>query len=104
MDMRGFNSSMWNKQTIRMVQKAAKIAQDYYPEHMGKFVLCNAPFIFTGIWALVKGWLDERTRKKISIQGSGYLTYLRQYVDDDQIPDFLGGSNPAQLEEDMGPW
>jgi hypothetical protein len=34
---------------------------------MGKFVVCNAPMIFTAIWALVKGWLDERTRKKISI-------------------------------------
>ena len=71
---------------------------------MGKFVICNAPFIFTAIWALVKGWLDERTRKKISIQGSGYLRYLRDYIDDDQIPSFLGGGNEADLFDDVGPW
>jgi hypothetical protein len=34
---------------------------------MGKLVVCNAPMLFTGMYALVKGWIDEKTRKKISI-------------------------------------
>jgi hypothetical protein len=67
MDLRGFNTGMWNKQTINFVKEAAKIAQDYYPEIMGKFVVCNAPMLFSGMFALVKGWIDEKTRKKITV-------------------------------------
>lgn len=71
---------------------------------MGKLVVCNAPMLFTGMYALVKGWIDEKTRKKISIQGSGYLKYLREYCDDNQIPVSLGGTNEATFLDDCGPW
>jgi hypothetical protein len=27
--------------------------------------IVNAPLLFTGVWAIVKGFLDERTRNKI---------------------------------------
>jgi hypothetical protein len=39
---------------------------------MGQMFIINAPLLFSGVWAIVKGFLDERTRKKISIQGSKY--------------------------------
>jgi hypothetical protein len=29
---------------------------------------------------------------------------LLQYIDEDQLPDFLGGKNTAKLEDDNGPW
>jgi len=28
-------------------------------------VIVNAPMLFTGVWAVVKAWLDEKTREKI---------------------------------------
>lgn len=67
-------------------------------------IICNAPMIFTGIYALVKGWIDEKTRKKISLEGRGYMKTLLEYCDEDQIPDFLGGSNAETLNSDPGPW
>ena len=60
--------------------------------------------LFTGVWALVKGWLDEETREKIQIVGGGYKKKLLQYVDEDQLIDFLGGTNKAKLVDDQGPW
>ena len=36
--------------------------------------IINAPMLFTGCWAIVKGFLDEKTREKISIVGSGFIT------------------------------
>jgi len=39
---------------------------------MGQMFILNAPMLFTGVWAVVKGFLDEKTRKKIKIMGSGY--------------------------------
>jgi len=68
-------------------------------------VITNAPTIFTGIWAIAKGWLDEKTRKKVTIAGSSStLKELLKDVDISQIPDFLGGENKATFTDDAGPW
>lgn len=67
-------------------------------------MICNAPWVFTGVWAMVKGWLDEVTRKKIHIVGGSYSKELLKYIDEDQLADFLGGKNTAKLEDDVGPW
>ena len=81
-DLKGFNMGMWNKTTINFVKFAAKISQDYYPEIMGKMVVCHAPMIFTGIYNLIKGWIDEKTRKKISLVGDPKKLFM-EYVDMD---------------------
>ena len=50
---------------------------------MGKLCIINAPILFSIIYSVVKGWLDERTRSKITIVSSGYLKTLQEYIDDD---------------------
>ena len=50
---------------------------------MGKLVIINAPFIFTGIFAIIKARLDEKTRRKISLLGSNYLKTLLEYCNED---------------------
>ena len=62
----------------------------------------NAPWTFTAAWKLVSGWLDEKTRQKIQIVGGKTLKELSKYVDEENIPDFLGGSCTRKLEEDYG--
>ena len=32
----------------------------------------NAPMLFTGVWAVVKMWIDDKTKEKIQIFGSSY--------------------------------
>ena len=32
--------------------------------------IVNAPMMFTGIWACIRPWLDEKTRQKIHIKGN----------------------------------
>ena len=96
--------SMWNKTTTAFVKKAAGLGQDYYPELLGKMCVANAPFVFTAIWSVVKSWVDEKTRTKVNIKGSDYMKFLKEHIDDDQIPEFLGGGNPVELGEDCGPW
>ena len=65
LDMTGFSIGMMNKRVYSLVQHASKITQDYYPESLGQLLIVNAPYLFSGVWAIVKGWLDEKTRKKI---------------------------------------
>jgi hypothetical protein len=56
------------------------MAQDNYPEILGNMFIINAPFLFTGIWAIVKVWIDDKTKEKIKILGSSYKKELLQYV------------------------
>jgi hypothetical protein len=91
MDLTGGSMSMVNKQVYGMVKLAAKVGSDYYPEIMGNMLIVNAPMVFTGVWAVVKGFIDERTRQKIRIIGSNYRPVLLEFIDDENIPSFLGG-------------
>lgn len=67
-------------------------------------MIVNAPWVFTGVWAVIKAFLDEKTRKKIQIIGGSYKKELVKYVDADQLPESLGGTNKARLEDNWGPW
>ena len=63
--MTGFSIGMLNKRVYALVQHASKITQDYYPESLGQLMIVNAPYLFSGVWATVKSFIDEVTRKKI---------------------------------------
>ena len=102
-DLSGFSLAIWNKKTIGLVKRALKINADYYPEIMGKMIISNAPSIFSGIWGLIKGWVDEKTRKKICIVGNPQKV-LSEFLDIDNLPKFLGGKNEAPLTKNVGPW
>ena len=67
-------------------------------------VVCNTPMIFRGIYSLIQGWIDEKTRSKISLCGTNYYSILCEYIDEDIIPTFLGGKNDTPIEDDLGPW
>jgi hypothetical protein len=40
------------------VRQASAISQDHYPERLGKLYLINAPWGFSGVWSVVRGFLD----------------------------------------------
>lgn len=75
---------------------------------MGKFYIINAPWAFSTVWSLVKGWLDEATVAKIHILGSDYQKQLLEQIPSDSLPKFLGGSCDSCHEgcsmSDAGPW
>lgn len=71
---------------------------------MGNTIILNAPMVFRGIWKVAKGFLDERTRKKIQVKGADYLPTLLEFVDEDKLPTFLGGKCTAPFPSDLGPW
>ncbi|CEQ39069.1 SPOSA6832_00547, partial [Sporobolomyces salmonicolor] len=106
MDLKGVGmSAFWKVKNY--VQEASSISQNNYPESMGKFYIINAPWAFSTVWSLVKGWLDEATVAKIHILGSSYQSDLLKQVPEDSLPAFLGGK--CQCPEgcsmsDAGPW
>jgi hypothetical protein len=72
MDMTGGGVGTANKQVYGLVKLAAKVGSDYYPEIMGNLYIVNAPFLFAGIWTVIKSFIDEKTRAKIKIIGGGF--------------------------------
>ena len=53
--------------------------------------IVNSPMLFSAVWAMVKVWLDPKTREKIHIIGSNYKKQLFAEVDEENLPEFLGG-------------
>ncbi|KDN46651.1 putative SEC14-phosphatidylinositol/phosphatidylcholine transfer protein [Tilletiaria anomala UBC 951] len=98
-------SAFWKVSTY--VQQASNIGQHYYPETMGKFYIVNAPYIFTTVWSVVKGWLDPVTVEKIKILGSGFEKELMEQIPPENLPSSLGGkcNCPGGCSlSNAGPW
>jgi len=89
------------------VMAAARIGQDRYPEIMGKFYIINAPWAFSAVWSMIKGWLDEVTVNKIDIIGTAYKDKLLAQIPAENLPKEFGGScecaDGCSLS-DAGPW
>ena len=90
------------------VSQASSIGQNRYPECMGKFYIINAPYLFSGVWALVKPWLDEVTVAKINILGSNYKDELLKQIPAENLPKDFGGKcdcgGVGCSLSDAGPW
>lgn len=107
LDLNGISMKMMNRQVYNFVKLASSIAQDYYPEMLGRMFIVNAPTLFSMAWSTIKGFLDEKTRNKITILGSKFQTQLLEDVDSENLPEFLGGTcNCPQgcLNANAGPW
>jgi len=61
MDMKGGGITMATPTVYRFMKLAASVAQDNYPETLFRMYIINAPWTFTGIWAIAKKFIDVRT-------------------------------------------
>jgi len=89
------------------VRQASAISQNYYPERLGRLYLINAPWGFSSVWSVVKGWLDPVTVNKIHILGSGYQSELLSQVPAENLPVQFGGKCACEGScelSDAGPW
>lgn len=61
-DFFGFSTGDMNP---AMAKQFVDLSAIHYPERLGAYVVIDAPFIFEGLWRLVKPWLDPVTVQKI---------------------------------------
>lgn len=107
LDLGGSSTKLMKKSVYNFVKLASGIAQDYYPEILGKMFIVNSPTLFSIAWKVIKPWIDERTQKKITIEGSKYQKKLLELVEPQNLPEFLGGTCRCYggcLSSDPGPW
>ena len=75
MDLKGVGISKVSS-VYSYVKQASAMSQNYYPERLGRLYLINAPWGFSTVFSVVKGWLDPVTVEKIHVLGSGYQKEL----------------------------
>ncbi|KAI9901288.1 hypothetical protein N3K66_003105 [Trichothecium roseum] len=106
MDLKGVSLTKI-PQVYTYLKEVSGLSQNYYPERLGKLYLINAPWGFSTVWSVVKGWLDPVTVSKIHILGSGYKTDLLKQIPAENLPEAFGGSCKCEggcENSDAGPW
>ena len=106
MDLKGVGLSKVSS-VYGYVKQASAISQNYYPERLGKLYLINAPWGFSSVFSVVKGFLDPVTVQKIHVLGSGFQQELLGQVPKENLPTLLGGTcscNGGCGFSDLGPW
>ncbi|PGH29206.1 hypothetical protein GX50_08041 [[Emmonsia] crescens] len=67
-----------------------------YPESLGAILVHKAPWIFSGFWAIIKGWLDPVVASKIHFTSN--FQELEKFIAKEAIPRGLGGSDDYEYE------
>lgn len=67
-----------------------KIFEANYPESLGAVLVHKAPWVFQGIWTIIKGWLDPVVAAKVHFTKS--VEDLELYIPRSQIVKELGGT------------
>lgn len=89
------------------LKQASAISQDHYPERLGKLYIINAPWGFSSVFSVVKGFLDPVTVSKIHVLGSGFQSELLKQVPKENLPKVFGGTCQCSggcEYSDEGPW
>ncbi|XP_029168276.1 protein real-time isoform X1 [Nylanderia fulva] len=103
-DLEGLNMRHLWRPGIKALLRIIEIVEANYPETMGRVLIIRAPRCFPILWTLISTFINENTRKKFIFycgsdyqeQGSGGLS---EYINQEFIPEFLGGSSETYIME-----
>lgn len=104
-NLRNFGFHCIKKHNYDWVQALAGMNSLLYPESAGHCWIINAPRVFSMVWGIVKGWVDERTRNKVKIFTDNGEKELRSILGDEfyaTLPKEVGGECVC-MDEDSVP-
>lgn len=92
-DLEGLSMRHLWRPGVQALLRIIEIVEAHYPETMGLVLIARAPRVFPVLWTLISPFIDENTRKKFMINsGEPVLVEIGKYIDEQYIPDFLGGT------------
>jgi hypothetical protein len=73
------------------------IIKDHFPGALKMIHVVNPSWYQTAGWAIIKNILPEATVNKVKFysDSDSFLEEVQEYIDPDQLPAFLGGTNPT---------
>ncbi|KAF9203325.1 hypothetical protein BGZ49_006536 [Haplosporangium sp. Z 27] len=91
-DCTGMGFHQLHMEGLNMLRSLTDMDQKAYPERLGMLFIVNSPYVFVKVYSMIKKWLDPGVIEKIHILGKDYKTVLLKHIDDENLPDFLGGT------------
>ncbi|KAF9161508.1 hypothetical protein BGX21_002041, partial [Mortierella sp. AD011] len=91
-DCSGMGFHQLHMEGLNMLKSLTDMDQKAYPERLGKLFIVNSPFVFVKVYSMIKKWLDPGVIEKIHILGKDYKSVLLKHIDDENLPEFLGGT------------
>jgi len=85
-DMTGFSLANMDYAPVKFM---IKCFEANYPESLGVVLIHKAPWVFQGIWKIVKGWLDPVVASKVHFTNNN--EEMEEFVPRSQIISELGG-------------
>ncbi|KAG8629932.1 hypothetical protein KVT40_001551 [Elsinoe batatas] len=85
-DMTSFAMSNMDYTPVKFM---IKCFEANYPESLGSVLVYKSPWIFQGIWKIIRGWLDPVVASKVHFCDDE--TQLGAYIDTKRIPKEMGG-------------
>jgi len=91
-DLEGLSMRHLWRPGVQALLRIIEIVEANYPETMGQVLIARAPRVFPVLWTLISQFIDENTRKKFMVNSNeSILSELGKYIDEQYLPDFLGG-------------
>lgn len=87
-DLTGFSLSNMEWQPVRFILQAFEAN---YPECLGTLLIHNAPWVFSGIWRIIRGLLDPVIAAKVDFTRN--VDDLEKYIAKENIIPKLGGTD-----------
>lgn len=91
--MNGFGMANMDYTPVKFM---IKCFEANYPESLGCVLVYKAPWIFQGIWKIIKGWLDPVVASKVHFCSDE--KELATYINKDSIMSELGGPKQWHYE------
>ncbi|TKX24649.1 CRAL/TRIO domain-containing protein 1 [Elsinoe australis] len=92
-DMTSFSMSNMDYTPVKFM---IKCFEANYPESLGSVLVYKSPWIFQGIWKIIRGWLDPVVAAKVHFCDDE--SQLSQYVDRKHIPKEMGGDEQWEYQ------
>ncbi|KAI0481883.1 phosphatidylinositol transfer protein [Xylaria cf. heliscus] len=92
-DLSGFSLSNMEWQPARFVIRAFEAN---YPECLGTMIIHNAPWVFSGVWKVVRTLLDPVVASKVDLTRT--VADLERHLARANIPARFGGDDPWKFE------
>ncbi|KAI1501559.1 CRAL-TRIO domain-containing protein [Biscogniauxia marginata] len=87
-DLTGFSLANMDYTPVKFM---IKCFEANYPESLGVVLVHKAPWVFQGIWKIVRGWLDPVVASKVNFTNN--LQDLEEFILAERIPEDMEGKS-----------